>query len=189
MPYLMVNLDDPADCLRGLMTLQNCSGVNGGALSGSCGEPVRRGRGRRRGDHFGSGMGPRAEREMGPGHRRRRPNEIDSQGLATDAEQVTELPLRKKLERIRHRGIWQHLVRVAQEINDPKSLPELDALLDLPKNKMRSLKAIMGKLEHRFGIRFLRPEPDAGVDDAGNPRYIMPPHIRKQILKMTETVD
>jgi hypothetical protein len=61
---------------------------------------------------------------------------------------------------------------------------EWDEALGLPANKMRSLKAIMAKLEHRFAIRFLQPAPDAGVDAAGNPRYVMVPRVRQVIRRL-----
>lgn len=82
--------------------------------------------------------------------------------------------------------MWKHLVKIASSAEEPLSLPELDSLLELPKNKMRSLKAIMAKLENRFGVQFLKVDPDAGVDAAGNPRYIMPPSVRRQILQLLD---
>jgi hypothetical protein len=96
-----------------------------------------------------------------------------------------QLPLPQKLKRIQHRGMWKHLVKIARNAPQPLSLPELDELLELPKNKMRSLKANMAKLENRFAIKFLIADPDAGVDGAGNPRYLMPPNVRRQILRLT----
>ena len=168
MPYLMVNLDDAADCRRALEHLRERAERCGPR---ACVEPPRRHRGpaRHRRPDF---------EEAVPEPTRVEPTRVEAA--------IVELPLRKKLERISHRGIWQYLVRIAVEINEPKSLPEIDALLDLVKNKMRSLKAIMGKLERRWRLRLLRAEPDAGLDESGNPRYIMPPHVRKQIQKMTE---
>ena len=83
--------------------------------------------------------------------------------------------------------MWKHLVKIAQGADEPLSLPELDSLLDLPKNKMRSLKAIMAKLENRFDLQFLKVEADAGVDAAGNPRYVMLANVRRQILRIAET--
>lgn len=109
---------------------------------------------------------------------------------ATDCDQASggpklaELPLPQRLKRIQSRGMWKHLVKIAQSAPDPLSLPELDSLLDLPKNKMRSLKAIMAKLENRFGLKFLKVDANAGVDAAGNPRYIMMPNVRRQILRL-----
>lgn len=97
-----------------------------------------------------------------------------------------ELPLRKKLAIIKQRGVWRHLVKIAQDGDSAKSLPEWDAQLDLPRNKMRSLKAIFAKLENRWDIAFLQPDPDAGVDDAGNPRYRMPVRVRNQILNLAQ---
>jgi len=61
------------------------------------------------------------------------------------------------------------------------SLPELDRHLGFAPNKMRSLKAIMAKLENRFGLRFLVADPEGGLDENGNPRYTMPPRMRNQI--------
>jgi len=61
---------------------------------------------------------------------------------------------------------------------------EWDVALGLPPNKMRSLKAIMAKLEHRFAVRFLVPAGDGGHDEAGNPRYAMPPRLRAAIVRL-----
>lgn len=99
---------------------------------------------------------------------------------------VAALPLPQKLKRIQSRGMWKHLVKIAQSAEEPLSLPELDSLLDLPKNKMRSLKAIMAKLENRFDLQFLKVAPDAGVDSSGNPRYIMLPNVRRQIRRLVD---
>jgi hypothetical protein len=94
------------------------------------------------------------------------------------------LNLGQKLRRIRHRGLWKHLVAVAQASPEARSLNEWDQAIGLPPNKMRSLKAIMAKLEHRFGLRFLEPSIDAGVDASGNPRYAMPQRVRQVILRL-----
>ena len=96
------------------------------------------------------------------------------------------MPLRKKLAIIKQRGVWRHLVAIAREGDTPKSLPEWDTVLDLPRNKMRSLKAIFAKLENRWDVRFMRVADEAGVDESGNPRYIMPPRIRNQILGLAD---
>jgi len=53
------------------------------------------------------------------------------------------------------------------------SLPELDRHLGFAPNKMRSLKAIMAKLENRFGLRFLVADPEGGLDENGNPRAVL----------------
>jgi hypothetical protein len=97
---------------------------------------------------------------------------------------IRALPLRAKLERMSQRGVWQHLVGIAKQGEIAQSLAEFDKQLDLQPNKMRSLKAIMAKLENRFGLRFLEVDLDAGNDEAGNPRYSMPHRIRKQILRI-----
>jgi len=78
------------------------------------------------------------------------------------------------------------LRRIAAEVDSPMSLPELDKQLGFQPNKMRSLKAIMAKLENRFGLRFLVADPEAGVDENGNPRYVMLPRMRKQIMRVAE---
>ena len=70
-----------------------------------------------------------------------------------------------------------------------KALTEWDVALGLATNKMRSLKAIMAKLEHRFDIRFLVPAVDAGQDQAGNPRYAIPPRLRSAILRLAGEED
>jgi hypothetical protein len=128
-----------------------------------------------------AGKGPG---EGGCGNRGERPWKDAREG--SDVPSVAELPLPQKLKRIQSRGMWKHLVTIIRSAPEPLSLPELDHLLGLPKNKMRSLKAIMAKLENRFDLQFLRVAPDAGVDDSGNPRYIMPPKIRRQILRLAD---
>ncbi|TWU07475.1 hypothetical protein [Stieleria varia] len=157
MPHLMVDLEDPIDCKRAMQILRRR--VERDAAGG--GEGRRRGRGGRGG----------TSRECGP--------EIE-----TESGGVQSLSLPQKLKRLQQRGMWKHLVKIAKEAEQPLSLPELDTLLELPKNKMRSLKAIMAKLENRFDLKFLKVDTDAGADEAGNPRYIMPPRIRRQILRL-----
>jgi hypothetical protein len=142
MPYLMVNIEDPADCRRAIQELRRCVGG---------------GRGR------GPGVG-------GPGA-------------------VAALPVGKKLRRIRQRGIWRHLVAMAELPDQPRSLMEWDVALGLPANKMRSLKAIMAKLEHRFAIRFLALDAEGGQDEAGNPRYAIPPRVRAAIRRLASLAD
>jgi hypothetical protein len=143
MPFLMVNLEDPADCRRAMQML--------------------RGRGQAAGAQRGGGRcGGVAERPAG----------------------VAALPLGQKLRRIRHRGLWPHLVQIAKATDEPRSLMEWDEAIGLPANKMRSLKAIMAKLENRFGLRFLHLAADGGVDASGNPRYAMQPRIRQVILRI-----
>ena len=97
-----------------------------------------------------------------------------------------KVPLKQKLARIQQRGVWKHLVGIAKLGDSPRSLPELDAALDLPRNKMRSTKAIFAKLENRLDIRFLKLAADAGEDESGNPRYVMPNRIRRIILELAE---
>ena len=97
---------------------------------------------------------------------------------------VAALPLGQKLRRIRQRGVWQHLVAMARLPEQPRSLTEWDLALQLPQNKMRSLKAIMAKLENRFGLRFLQPATDGSVDAVGNPRYEMVPRVRRVVLRL-----
>lgn len=100
---------------------------------------------------------------------------------------VASMPMPQKLKRLQSRGMWKHLVRIAQAVDQPLSLPELDEHLDLPKNKMRSLKANMAKLENRFDLKFLKVDAEAGADAAGNPRYIMVPRVRTHILRLTKS--
>jgi hypothetical protein len=97
-----------------------------------------------------------------------------------------DLPLGQKLRRIRQRGVWRHLLAIARQSEQPRSLQEWDEAIGLPPNKMRSLKAIMAKLENRFGLRFLEPVEDAGTDAAGNPRYSMPARVRTVILRIAD---
>jgi len=151
MPFLMVNLDDPADCRRAMQQLRGR--IQGGQAPG-----------RNR-----CGTGP--------------------QWAAGAAGGPSQLPLGQKLRRIRHRGLWPHLVKIARSSDEARSLLEWDEALGLPPNKMRSLKAIMAKLEHRFGIRFLLPAADGSVDAAGNPRYAMTPRVRQVILRIAAEDD
>ena len=151
MPFLMVRLDDPADCRRALNQLR--ARIQAAAARSA---PVER-----------CQPPAMAGWDGGPGR-----------------TAVARLPLGQKLRRIRHRGLWPHLVQIAEASPEPRSLMEWDEALSLPANKMRSLKAIMAKLEHRFAIRFLQPAPDAGVDAAGNPRYVMVPRVRQVIRRL-----
>lgn len=144
MPFLMVNLDDPADCRRAMQQLRGRV-VGAQRITGPC-----------RGGAVGMG-GTRA---------------------------AGRLPLGQQLRRIRHRGLWPHLVRIARASAEPRSLMEWDEALGLPANKMRSLKAIMAKLENRFGLRFLQPATDGSVDAVGNPRYEMVPRVRRVVLRL-----
>jgi hypothetical protein len=95
-------------------------------------------------------------------------------------------PLKQKLMRIQQRGVWKFLVGIAKLDDTPRSLPELDIALNLPRNKMRSTKAIFAKLENRFDVRFLKPADEIGEDESGNPRYLMPPRIRRAILELAD---
>ncbi len=165
MPQLLVNLEDVADCEQAIKILKK-------QLGRDCGGPGP------------SGPGPGGR---GPGGRgRRNRHEDDGQGEAGGRPDVAALPLPQKLQRIQSRGMWKHLVKIAVLADKPLSLPELDALLELPKNKMRSLKAIMAKLENRSDVQFLKVDPDGGVDASDNPRYIMPPNIRRQIKRLID---
>lgn len=148
MPFLMVNLADPADCRRGIQELKRCVAAMRHPFGGRPGQQA-----------CGNGGG------------------------------VAGLPLGQKLRRIRQRGIWQHLATMARLPDQPRSLTEWDVALGLATNKMRSLKAIMAKLEHRFDIRFLVPAVDAGQDQAGNPRYAIPPRLRSAILRLAGEED
>lgn len=201
MTFLMVNLDDPNDCRRAIEQLKPL------AFPGrpGCGP-----RGRHRGgpphegrpDH-GPGDGPPGRRgEAGwgafpspppppPGGRRRGPRPMDEPGPLgeTASDELLAMPLPDKLRRIAQRGVFAHLTRIAAEVDRPMSLPELDRTLGFNANKMRSLKAIMAKLERRWGLEFLIPSPAGEVDDLGNPRYVMPPKLRKQILKIAAQSD
>jgi hypothetical protein len=49
--------------------------------------------------------------------------------------------------------------------------------------------AIMAKFENRFALRFLVPVADAGQDQAGNPRYAIPPRLRAAILRPADSED
>ncbi len=165
MPYLMVNLDDPADCRRAWNQL-------GDWLER---RPHLRGRGRRCGPHHGPDQREprrshdRSDAPRAPGHPPRE-----------------ELSLTQKLQHIRQRRVWEYLHRIATQVQEPLSLPELDQVLGLTRNKMRSVKAIMGKLEHRWGVELLVPDPEGSIDAVGNPRYVMPPRLRKKIALLSE---
>ena len=162
MPLLSVNLDDAADCRRAMQLIRQV--LQAGEPGGGCG--------------------------MGPGRGRRgmiaRAGEGSELGPQPDTPSGVEMPLRKKLTIIKQRGVWRHLVAIAREGDTPKSLPEWDTLLELPRNKMRSLKAIFAKLENRWDVRFMRVSVEAAADESGNPRYVMPPRIRNQILSLAD---
>jgi hypothetical protein len=188
MTYLMVNLNDPGDCRQALEQIRE-------TLRHGCGPGGKR-RGRRgehagppRPDEFPSELPhePPHEPRRGPegeGPARRRPPRHDDDSPEPRAPHLHDLPLPKKLDRISQRGVFRHLQRIATEVHTPMSLPELDRQLGFQPNKMRSLKAIMAKLEHRFGLQFLVPDPEGGVDENSNPRYVMPQRMRNQILRV-----
>lgn len=159
MPHLMVDLEDTSDCRKAIAILSR-------RVDRDCDNDKPRG-----------GRGKRNQMEN--------PNRDAPRG-ADNQEDVASLPLPQKLKRIQNRRMWTHLLKIAQSAEQPLSLSELDELLDLPKNKMRSLKAIMAKLENRFDLQFLRVDADAGDDSAGNPRYVMLPRVRRQILRLAE---
>ncbi len=106
--------------------------------------------------------------------------------MGQGAGQADKTPLKQKLMRVKQRGVWRFLVGIARLDETPRSLQEIDEALGLPRNKMRSTKAIFAKLENRLDVRFLKPADDAGNDEAGNPRYIMPPRIRRKILELVD---
>ena len=152
----MVDLEDKNDCQKAIEILNR-------RINRQCRGKTGRKEGKQRSDVE---KGDRASRRGG--------------------EDVARLPLPQKLKRVQSRGMWKHLLKIAETAQQPRSLPELDELLGLPKNKMRSLKAIMAKLENRFDLQFLKVDHDAGEDEAGNPRYIMVPRVRRQILRLAK---
>jgi hypothetical protein len=105
---------------------------------------------------------------------------------APGGQAADRTPLKQKLMRIKQRGVWRFLVGIARLDETPRSLAEIDDALDLPRNKMRSTKAIFAKLENRLDLRFLKLADDAGEDEAGNPRYVMPKRIRRTILELAD---
>lgn len=197
MTYLMVNLNDHADCREAIQRLRE-------ALH-DCGPGKRRHRSESAGlprtgpQPIGSdqptGTGSEDPPALGRRPRRNRPgagrpaNADDFSAVNVEpaaVDRLHDLPLPKKLHRIAQRGVFRHLRRIAAEVDSPMSLPELDKQLGFQPNKMRSLKAIMAKLENRFGLRFLVSDPEGGIDENGNPRYVMLPRMRKQILRVAE---
>ena len=187
MTYLMVNLEDRADCKRAMMQLRGLVDPGGGCRPrGGPGGRQGRGHGHEHGPNHGRG-------HRRPGHEGRSDESaggaeggLGVMGDDAKAAAIRALPLRAKLERMSQRGVWRHLVAIAKQGDVAKSLAEFDKELDLQPNKMRSLKAIMAKLENRFGLRFLEVDVDAGNDEAGNPRYSMPPRVRNQILRIVD---
>ncbi len=198
MTYLMVNLNDRADCREAIQRLRD-------AIRACGPQKGRRQRGEAAG-LLGTELVPGAEPGTKPGavagedhppRRSRRHRSGTSQvadtgtlGVVDEApsagDRLHDLPLPKKLHHIAQRGIFRHLKRIAGEVDSPMSLPELDKQLGFQPNKMRSLKAIMAKLENRFGIRFLVADPEGSIDENGNPRYVMLPRMRKQIMRVAE---
>lgn len=172
MPYLMIDLDDAADCRRGMQQLrQIVGGPNRGGAGGGLGGPGRGGPKR-------AGIGPRGRKHGG--------GEACAPDVAGKGAGVDQLPLRQKLQRIKKRGVWRILSGIASLDEKPRSLAEYDAELGLKANKMRSTKAIFAKLENRFDLRFLVLAEAAGEDDAGNARYRMPPRVRNAINNLTD---
>ena len=205
MPYLMVNLEDPTDCrkaiqqLRGVLNLSGCGPGNGGPGNGGLGSGGPGNGGLGNASLPGAMIEPKGRPRV-PGHRRHgRSVRSEVEGVEGTTSNVLKgddktaairaLPLRAKLERMSERGVWRHLVSIAKQGETAKSLAELDKLLELQPNKMRSLKAIMAKLENRFDLRFLEVDIDAGNDEAGNPRYSMPPRVRNQIMRIASKAD
>ncbi len=178
MPFLMVNLDDAADCRRAMRHLTGVLGQASQPMDHSE-KPQRPGGGRR---HFG---GPMRGGAFG-GQQEQTGQKVGWGSNEEKLAMIRELPLPAKLERLKQRGLWKHLVAIAKQGDVARSLAEFDKELTLPQNKMRSLKAIMAKLENRFGLQFLDVNLEAGQDDAGNPRYSMPHRIRKQILRIAD---
>ncbi len=187
MPYLMVNLSDPRDCRDAIHRLRDAIHQAGGSAAAGkkaaprSPSPAQRERGR--------SVVPASDdatREQGSvsDFRPVSSSKVRSSAPARPEEDLHDLPLPNKLSRISQRGVFRHLLRIATEVSTPMSLPELDRQLGFQPNKMRSLKAIMAKLEHRFGLRFLVADPEGSADEAGNPRYIMPPRMRNQILRV-----
>lgn len=181
MPFLMVNLDDPTDCRKALhhlrrrvrrMEQHECGPDSADRRPGppradSPGPPWQE-------EHDGPRGRKKHRRGKGPGPRPGR-GPIDPRAT-----------LKQKLQRVRQRGVWRFLSGIAQLSDEPRSLAELDTALDLAKNKMRSTKAILAKLENRLEIQFLIVDPEGQTDEAGNPRYVMPKRIRKQIKNLID---
>ena len=201
MTYLMVNLNDHADCREAIQRLRDAirdcgPGKRRRHRSEAAGLPRTEELPRTDGalgdekhhDLAGEDRPPRRSRRQRPAANQ--PTEQGTIGAVDVApspvDRLHDLPLPKKLHRIAQRGVFLHLIRIAGEVDSPMSLPELDKQLGFQPNKMRSLKAIMAKLENRFGIRFLVADPEGGIDENGNPRYVMLPRMRKQIMRVAE---
>jgi len=172
MPFLMVNLDDPADCRRAVEHLWRRMGPRGpGPMMGRAGAPR-------------GGMHDPPPPPGACGGGRPRPGAEWMPPPPAGMADARAMPLGQKLRFIRRRGMWKHLVAIARHGDAPLSLTEWDEAIGLQPNKMRSLKAIMAKLERRFGLSLLMPAADGGTDAAGNPRYVMPPRVRNKILEL-----
>lgn len=120
------------------------------------------------------------------GRIRRAGNLNECSADVVEMQDGTKTPLKQKLKRVKQRGVWRFVSQIALLDAAPRSLLELDEALQLPRNKMRSTKAILAKLENRLDIRFLKPDPDGSEDASGNPRYIMPPRMRKVIRELVD---
>lgn len=172
MPFLMVNLDDVADCRKSLRHLRR----RVRRMTGDeCGP---------KGDHASPAFPSGEDRSDAPPRGRGRKKHRRHRGAGGPID--PRATLKQKLQRVRQRGVWRFLSGIAQLSDEPRSLAELDEALDLPKNKMRSTKAIFAKLENRLDVRFLVPDPDGEEDESGNARYVMPKRIRKQIKNLIE---
>ncbi|MGB7344781.1 MAG: hypothetical protein WBD20_11230 [Pirellulaceae bacterium] len=188
MPFLMVNLDDAGDCRRALHQLRRRVRrmENQGCEPGREGPPEgRRGPGGPRGEVPGGHDREQGDRDRGgPGRGmgRKKHGRRGRPGGPIDPNAT----LKQKLQRVRTRGVWRFLSGIARLNDQPRSLAELDEALDLQKNKMRSTKAIFAKLENRLDVQFLVVDPEGQQDEAGNPRYVMPKRIRKQIRNLID---
>tara|TARA_R110002049_G_scaffold2750_8_gene22307 strand:- start:264551 stop:265051 length:501 start_codon:yes stop_codon:yes gene_type:complete len=166
MPYLMIDLDDAADCRRGMQQIRMILGRTGGPGGGP------------------DAGGGRAEL-LGPRGGRKGRGNCYGEGGGQGSRQA-KTPLRQRLQPIKQRGVWRFVSGIAALDDTPRSLAEFDDALGVKKNKMRSMKAIFAKLEKRLDVRFLVPAEEAGEDDAGNARYRMPPRMRKVVRNLTD---
>jgi hypothetical protein len=93
----------------------------------------------------------------------------------------SQQPLTPAMAVLRQKKVWPFLEQVADLEVSEYSLPELATYLDMPSNRVGSLRAILAKLEQRLELQFFELAPSRATDTQGNPRYRMPDAIKKAI--------
>jgi hypothetical protein len=107
--------------------------------------------------------------------------DVAAQGPRSSSPADSQEPSTQAMAVLRQKKVWPFLEQVA-ELEVPEfSLPELGAHLDMPSNRVSSLRAILAKLEQRLDIELFLLAPSRATDTQGNPRYQMPAAIKEAI--------